>query len=110
MPLEKLTAGWEVAAVADLRDLLEKVRGANGGPSPFLWRLGQAQSSTCRPNAHHHHHTQARQSKFDFVAIPLVHPRFQRDAVGVSDARQGQSVSQSNQTGQSTSCITRLAH
>lgn len=55
MPLEKLTAGWEVTTVADLRDLLEK----------------------------------ARQSKFDFVAIPLVHPRFQRDAVGVSDARQG---------------------
>lgn len=26
MPLEKLTAGWEVPTVADLKDLLEKVR------------------------------------------------------------------------------------
>ena len=38
---------------------------------------------------HNNTPTQARQCKFDFVAIPLVHPRFQRDAAGVSDARQG---------------------
>ena len=29
MPLEKLTAGWEVTSVSDLRDLLEKVREAD---------------------------------------------------------------------------------
>jgi len=32
---------------------------------------------------------EARKAKFDFVAIPLVHPRFERDNVGVSDARLG---------------------
>ncbi|TFJ82032.1 hypothetical protein NSK_006700 [Nannochloropsis salina CCMP1776] len=32
---------------------------------------------------------EARQSKFDFVAIPLVHPRFERDHLGVSDGRMG---------------------
>eukprot|EP00953_Heterococcus_sp_UTEX-ZZ885_P036740 18907-Heterococcus_DN1.PRE.6 len=29
----------------------------------------------------------AREEHFDFVSIPLVHPRYQRDALGVSDAR-----------------------
>ncbi len=32
---------------------------------------------------------EAREAKFDFVALPLVHPRFERDDVGVSGARLG---------------------
>ena len=35
------------------------------------------------------HLEEARKAKFDFVVIPLVHPRFERDSVGVSETRQG---------------------
>jgi len=104
----KISVGLDLPAPADLVKSLDDVSGLPSTAPTSRTHSTVRGGKICRlARCRIVLASQAVASGFDYVAAPLFHPRFRRDADGISDAREGPGTRESMRAGRATSAELR---